>query len=139
MKQRFFVFSCFVFVLFLKVTFPLHLKQNIGYSPRVVQYIFVAYLTPSCLYLPVPHPRVAPSPSLHYYYEVASVVSDSVRPHGLQPTRLLHPGDSSGKNTGVGCPFPFTGTHSFVFCTYAFFGIVVSLLCYLRFLLYVIS
>ena len=36
---------------------------------------------------------------------VASVVSDPVRPHGLQPTRLLHPWDSSGKNTGVGCHF----------------------------------
>ena len=34
-----------------------------------------------------------------------SVVSDSVRPHGLQPTRLLHPWDSPGKNTGVGCHF----------------------------------
>ena len=34
-----------------------------------------------------------------------SVVSDSVRPHGLQPTRLLHPLDSPGKNTGVGCHF----------------------------------
>ena len=34
---------------------------------------------------------------------VASVVSDSVRPHGLQPTRLLRPWDSPGKNTGVGC------------------------------------
>ena len=30
-------------------------------------------------------------------------MSDSVRPHGLQPTRLLHPWDSPGKNTGVGC------------------------------------
>ena len=37
--------------------------------------------------------------------QVASVVSDSVRPHGLQPTRLLHPWDSLGKNTGVGCHF----------------------------------
>ena len=37
--------------------------------------------------------------------QVASVVSDSVRPHGLQPTRLLHPWDSPGKNTGVGCHF----------------------------------
>ena len=27
------------------------------------------------------------------------------RPHGLQPTRLLHPWDSPGKNTGVGCHF----------------------------------
>ena len=34
-----------------------------------------------------------------------SVVSSSLRPHGLQPTRLLHPWDSPGKNTGVGCHF----------------------------------
>ena len=32
-----------------------------------------------------------------------SVVSDSQRPHGLQPTRLLHPWDFPGKGTGVGC------------------------------------
>ena len=32
-----------------------------------------------------------------------SVVSDSLRPHGLQPARLLCPWDSPGKNTGVGC------------------------------------
>ena len=31
-----------------------------------------------------------------------SVVSDSPRPHGLQPTRLLHPWDFPGKSTGVG-------------------------------------
>ena len=37
--------------------------------------------------------------------QVAAVMSDSVRPHGLQPTRLLHPWDSPGKNTGVGCHF----------------------------------
>ena len=36
---------------------------------------------------------------------VASVVSDSVRPHGWQPTRLPCPRDSPGKNTGVGCHF----------------------------------
>ena len=35
-----------------------------------------------------------------------SVVSDSLRPHGLYPTRLLCPWDSPGKNTGEGChPF----------------------------------
>ena len=34
-----------------------------------------------------------------------SVVSDSQRPHGLQPTRLPRPWDSPGKNTGVGCHF----------------------------------
>ena len=32
-----------------------------------------------------------------------SFVSDSQRPHGLQPTRLLHPWDFPGKSTGVGC------------------------------------
>ena len=31
------------------------------------------------------------------------MVSDSLRPHGLQPTRLLCPWDSPGKNTRVGC------------------------------------
>ena len=34
-----------------------------------------------------------------------SVVSDSVRPHRWQPTRLPHPWDSPGNNTGVGCHF----------------------------------
>ena len=32
-----------------------------------------------------------------------SVVSDSQRPHGLQPTRLLRPWDFPSKSTGVGC------------------------------------
>ena len=32
-------------------------------------------------------------------------MSDSVRPHRQQPTRLPHPWDSPGKNTGVGCHF----------------------------------
>ena len=33
-------------------------------------------------------------------------MSDSVQPHRRQPTRLLCPWDSPGKNTGVGCHFP---------------------------------
>ena len=37
--------------------------------------------------------------------QVASVMSDSVRPHRRQPTRLPHPWDSPGKSTGVGCHF----------------------------------
>ena len=32
-------------------------------------------------------------------------MSDTVRPHRQQPTRLPHPWDSPGKNTGVGCHF----------------------------------
>ena len=36
---------------------------------------------------------------------VTSVMSDSVRPHRRQPTRLPRPWDSPGKNTGVGRHF----------------------------------
>ena len=32
-----------------------------------------------------------------------SVMSDSLQPHGLQPTRLFGPWDFPGKSTGVGC------------------------------------
>ena len=39
------------------------------------------------------------------YCWVASVMSDSVQPHRQQPTRLLCPWDSPGKNTEVGCHF----------------------------------
>ena len=41
----------------------------------------------------------------YYYYYVTLVVSDSVRPHRRQPTRLPRPWDSAGKNTGMGCHF----------------------------------
>ena len=38
-----------------------------------------------------------------------SVVSNSLRPHGLQPTRLLCPWDFLGMSTGVGCHFLLQG------------------------------
>ena len=37
-------------------------------------------------------------------------MSDSVRPHRRQPTRLPRPWDSPGKNTGVGCHFLLQST-----------------------------
>ena len=37
--------------------------------------------------------------------QIASVESDSLRLHGLWPTSLFCPWDSTGKNTGVGCHF----------------------------------
>ena len=46
-----------------------------------------------------------------------SVVSNSLQPHGLQPTRLLCPWDFPGKSTGVGKPKKFvllSGTKSVV-------------------------
>ena len=36
-------------------------------------------------------------------------MSDFLRPHGLEPTRLLHPWNYSDKNTGVGCHFLLQG------------------------------
>ena len=38
-----------------------------------------------------------------YLCPVTSGVSDSLRPHGLWPARLLCPWGSPGENTGVGC------------------------------------
>ena len=56
-----------------------------------------------------------------------SVVSDSSRPHGLQPTRFLRPWDLPGKSTGVGCycllwtkalvSAKTWGNHSWALCT----------------------
>ena len=40
---------------------------------------------------------------------VTQVVSDSLRPHGLQRTRLRFPWDSPSKNTGVCCHFLLRG------------------------------
>ena len=40
-----------------------------------------------------------------------SVVSNSLRPHGLQPIRLLRPWDFLGKSTGVGCHCLLWVTH----------------------------
>ena len=36
-------------------------------------------------------------------------MSDSLRPHELQPSRLLRPWDFPGKNTGMGCHFLLQG------------------------------
>ena len=48
-----------------------------------------------------------PFPSLMHDSEKwkwsCTVVSDSSRPHGLQPTRILHPWDFPSKSIGVGC------------------------------------
>ena len=38
-----------------------------------------------------------------------SVVSNSLRPHGLSPTRLLSPWNFPGNSTGVGCHFLLQG------------------------------
>ena len=54
-------------------------------------------ISPSCWYCSLKSPDLCCCCCL-----VASVMSDSVGPNGLQPTRLLCPWDSPGKNTAVG-------------------------------------
>ena len=68
----------------------------------------------------IPHPHKPASPGMILYVSVCvcvcvcarayvshSVVSNSLQPHGLQPTRLPCPRNFPGKNTGV--PFPTPG------------------------------
>ena len=58
------------------------------------------------IYLQSPHKvNIIESESVSY-----SVVSNSLQPHRLYPTRLLHPWDSPGQNTGVGCYFFSSGS-----------------------------
>ena len=47
-------------------------------------------------------------------------MSDSVRPHGQKPTRLLCPQDSLGKNTGEGCHFLITIYVCVCVCVYVY-------------------
>ena len=57
-----------------------------------------------------PHSKLMVSdPSGKLVYVSCSVVSDSLRPHGLSSARLLHPWTSPGKNIGVGCHFLLQG------------------------------
>ena len=62
---------------------------------------------PSLVFFRQEHWSGLPFPSLIHESEKwkwsRSVVSNSSRPHGQQPTRLLHPWDFPGKSTGVGC------------------------------------
>ena len=63
-----------------------------------------------------------------------SVVSNSLRPRGLKPARLLCPWDSPGKNTGVGCHallqgiFPTQGSNlHLLHCRWTFYHLSAKL------------
>ena len=51
------------------------------------------------------HCSAAAAKSLQSCPTLCDPMDDSVRPHGRQPTRLPHPWDSLGENTGVGGHF----------------------------------
>ena len=63
--------------------------------------------------------------------QVPSVVSNFLKPYGLEPAKLLCPWDSPGKNIGVGCcallqgTFPTQGSNPHLLCLPALAGKVV--------------
>ena len=50
---------------------------------------------------------------LHTAAAAAKSLQSTVQPHRRQPTRLLCPWDSPGKNTGVGCHFLLQCMHAY--------------------------
>ena len=65
--------------------------------------------------IPLTHKHRQPQPQ-HTYHNISltplhacSVVSNSFRPYGVQPARLLCPWDFAGKNTRMACRFLLRG------------------------------
>ena len=80
-------------------------KQGIRWLPQNHAVRYWVDLLPIHMIFPLHYTwSVRDDPPVSCYY-VTSVVSDSVRPHRRQPTRLHRPWGSPGKNTGVGCHF----------------------------------
>ena len=99
-------------VLYIKVY--LHIISEITYNTKYSVLLLLSHFscvrlcaTPSLGFsrqeqwsgLPFP----SPVPKSETWKCSRSVMSNSSRPHGLQPTRLLHPWDFPSKSTGVGC------------------------------------
>ena len=62
-------------------------------------------------------------------FQVALVMSDSLQPYGLQPTRLLYPWDSPGFSSPVGM---VVGCHAFLWGIFPTQGLNPCLLCLLH-------
>ena len=58
------------------------------------------WLSPFVVHLKLPQHCSLAISSVQFSH---SVVSDSLRPHGLQPTRVLRPWDFPSKSAGLGC------------------------------------
>ena len=56
-------------------------------------------------------------------------MSNSSRPHGLQPTRLLHPWDFLGKSTGVECHYLLRGCMLLYYLCLSCYVLGISSLC----------
>ena len=85
----------------------------IHYKQHLSHYFNIEYLSPHKSRIPpwgrLPVLLSFPSISPEKWKWSHSVVSNSLRPQGLQPATLLHPWESPGKNTRVGCHFLLLG------------------------------
>ena len=70
---------------------------------------------------------------LTHHICVDSILSDSLQPHGLQPTRLFCPWNFPGKNTRVGCHFLLPRTGRFP-CPFLFLMLIYNFADLLNFL-----
>ena len=77
--------------------------QNAGYNWRTTELVFPLLIKHKWKSQHLQHVRKW-SESVS-----CSLICDSLRPHGLQPTRLCCPWDIPGKNIGVGCYFLLQG------------------------------
>ena len=94
-----------VFLMFLNIGKPLLRCWPTGFLVRAL-FLSCRHQPSLCVLTWRPRGETDLSLSSSYCcYQVTSVVSDSVWPHRLQPTRLPHPWDSPGRSTGVGCHF----------------------------------
>ena len=83
---------------YLNLWFPIQAKYNIFFYLNFVSCIFFSlqiFISTHCATLQISYYISFP--------QQIKIVSESSRPHGLQPTRLLRPWDFPGKSTGVGC------------------------------------
>ena len=72
---------------------------------RMCLLIRAAHLASGCLRVMAIFTQPLWGPESEKWKWSRSVMSDSLRPHGLYPTRLLSPWNFPGKNTGVGYHF----------------------------------
>ena len=96
-----FFIHCIIFIMLLL------LSRFSGVRPCATSEMAAHQAPPSLGFSRQEHWSGLPFPSPMHESEKwksgCSVMSDSLQPWGLQPTRLLRPWDFPGKSTGVGC------------------------------------
>ena len=85
---------CYNFRNLIFLIFPIWHLCNTGFYYSHFKYLFISSRFNS-----------VSTVKANFKWKLGSVMSDSLQPHGLQPTRLLRPQDFPGKSTGVGCHF----------------------------------